>query len=888
MSIMNFTDKDEIMEQPFKPSSRKQSAQGMVEFALVLPILLMLSLGIMEVGRLMAFYTSALTASREGARVGAAAGQDDSYVYNYQNCTLIREQALRVGLFAGMSEGDIQIHYDHGPDFEGSPFGNCAVGGLGPTDLDLGDRIVVQATAVWEPIVPLVPLQPITLNAISRRTILKDVGVEGPPPELEGPEVSFSTSYLGECIENTACVKTLYVQLSQVWHEDVFVTISTRGRARRGIDYTVGPYPSIRVPALTTSASITITVLDDTLYEGEGEDVTIYMVGATNARIVGNTLASMYIIDDDPKPIVSFIYPPTPSAQSKEEGDSGTTPVAVQARLNTLSGLPVAVQYRAIGGTATYGEDYTINTDWIIIPAGSLYSSPQDVHINLLGDNWYEHHETVLLEMYNPVDADLHHDPTYLHHILTILNDDDKPEVFFLPEAQAGSESVGTLGVEVWLSHPSQVDTPVSYSIGGTATRNADYTIPSSPLTIPAGEVTRPITITLIQDQDDAETEETVILSITNVGPDALIGSPSVHTATITEDVVPPTIWFAPATQTVPESVGRIYLRVRLSVPFAQPINLAYTFSGSSQGDGVDYTNLRPNPMEIPPNVTEYSIILDIHDDNVFEATENIVVTMVQPVNAVLGDPHVHTVMVTDNEPPPTVFFTSAAQTAVEGDGTVAITAQLSSYVTTNVLVPFTLHTDTTATPGVDFTISASPLTIPAGSLSADILVNIIDDTVLNEPKEYIVVTMGTPSNAQKAVPDTHTITLVDNDACPTLTTLAVYTAGTKMSTYINHTSQGAMNVTIDEIAVGWVTGGGQSLRTIYYDTSKIFDRNMNNSPTLIPSQQPWVTGADRTVPANASMKLFEIHFAKQTSSGRYSLYMRFSNGCNITLSKDL
>ena len=46
-------------------------AQAIVEFAIVLPILLMLLVGIFEVGRLIFMYAAVTNASREAARYGS-------------------------------------------------------------------------------------------------------------------------------------------------------------------------------------------------------------------------------------------------------------------------------------------------------------------------------------------------------------------------------------------------------------------------------------------------------------------------------------------------------------------------------------------------------------------------------------------------------------------------------------------------------------------------------------------------------------------------------------------------------------------------------------------------------------------------------------------------
>ncbi|RPJ42904.1 MAG: hypothetical protein EHM21_12225, partial [Chloroflexi bacterium] len=103
-----------------------QTAQGMVEFALVLPLLLLLILGIFAFGHLFFVYSSVVSASREAARWGAAVGEAPSSFPRYQDCASIRAAAVRVGSFAGVNATDldladpvdagVSIDFDHGPD----------------------------------------------------------------------------------------------------------------------------------------------------------------------------------------------------------------------------------------------------------------------------------------------------------------------------------------------------------------------------------------------------------------------------------------------------------------------------------------------------------------------------------------------------------------------------------------------------------------------------------------------------------------------------------------------------------------------------------------------------------------------------------------------------
>ena len=69
-------------------TKRSQAAQGMVEFALVLPILLLILLGIIAFGHLFFVYSFTVASSREAARWGAAAGKTDSGLFRCAACRI--------------------------------------------------------------------------------------------------------------------------------------------------------------------------------------------------------------------------------------------------------------------------------------------------------------------------------------------------------------------------------------------------------------------------------------------------------------------------------------------------------------------------------------------------------------------------------------------------------------------------------------------------------------------------------------------------------------------------------------------------------------------------------------------------------------------------------
>src|SRR4026208_348401 len=89
--------------------------QAIVEFAIALPILMALLVGILEVGRMIFIYSAVTNASREAVRYASAVGLDDSGNAKYQYCDGIRKMARRAAYFLNLADSDILIAYDNGP-----------------------------------------------------------------------------------------------------------------------------------------------------------------------------------------------------------------------------------------------------------------------------------------------------------------------------------------------------------------------------------------------------------------------------------------------------------------------------------------------------------------------------------------------------------------------------------------------------------------------------------------------------------------------------------------------------------------------------------------------------------------------------------------------------
>lgn len=152
-----------------------QRGQGIVEFAIMLPALLLLILGIIEFGRLMVALSAVSSASREAARYGASSGDNGSGVVHFRDCAGMRDAVDRLNLF---NDPVVTIEYDLDGPGGLDPVPYCPVGILFENvSLDLGSQITVTVATIYEPMIPILDFPPIPVVSKTSRTLLMNVYV---------------------------------------------------------------------------------------------------------------------------------------------------------------------------------------------------------------------------------------------------------------------------------------------------------------------------------------------------------------------------------------------------------------------------------------------------------------------------------------------------------------------------------------------------------------------------------------------------------------------------------------------------------------------------------------------------------------------------------------
>ena len=186
--------KGEIMGRFVRKIKNKQYGQAMAEFALTIPVFLLLIFGVIELSRFFLVYSSVFTASREASRFASSVGEEGGNK-NYLNCNEIAQRAVFSGNFGGVQLDDITISYESTP---GVIVASCPDVNFGsvPIDLDkdcsiedcyyepvLGHRIIVEIVTDFDSLLGIVPDLPV--RATNGRTIMMPIGIEKTPEPID-------------------------------------------------------------------------------------------------------------------------------------------------------------------------------------------------------------------------------------------------------------------------------------------------------------------------------------------------------------------------------------------------------------------------------------------------------------------------------------------------------------------------------------------------------------------------------------------------------------------------------------------------------------------------------------------------------------------------------
>ncbi len=560
------------------------------------------------------------------------------------------------------------------------------------------------------------------------------------------PTVSINSPSLAEAGGNMPFTLTLSGPSAYTLTLDI---TTSSGTATNGIDYTATSWISFTFLPGETSKQATVSITDDTTYEGN-ETFTNTISNLSANLNPGTLVGTGTIIDDDPIPTMSIDSPP-----AVDEG-AGTLTFTVSLS-NPSAVTPISAVVNTADGTATAPADYTaVVAGAVNFPA---LSTSQTVVVTIAEDAWDEADETFTATLSGLVGAL----PGTLVGTGTISDNDATPQITLSdPVASVNEFGAPTLTFAANLDVTSSfVVTADCATADGSALAGQDYTaIAVGPcLSFPAG-TTGPQNI-VVNVLDDALWEPGG-----NQTFDVNLSSPinatifdGTGTGTIIDNEAAPTMTINSPTQS--EGTTPMDFTVSLTGAADTAITVDYTTADGTAVAPEDYT-AATSTLSIPALALGGTISVPLIDDLIDEDNQTFTVTLSNalPAGVVIGGGGVGTGTITDNDASPTVDINSP--TVDEAAGTMTFTLTLTGQ-TQRAGTQVTVATaDGTALQPGDYT-AVAPTVVPFAfpATTATVNVTIIDDSD-DELDETLALNLSAPVNLVAGTNGTGTIT--DND----------------------------------------------------------------------------------------------------------------------------
>jgi len=375
--------------------------------------------------------------------------------------------------------------------------------------------------------------------------------------------------------------------LNEISGRDVIVNLTYSGTAEAGVDYTI--QDTILIEANKIFAQIPLTIEQDNTDEVTEETLTIDVDSVTNGAEVTSQQLELSIEDGDEPPQVSFLI----ASRSVSEAVAS---VDVDVTLDVASALTVTVPYTVSGSAAGGNVDHNLGNGSFSFTPGQTAGKKTVV---IQDDALAESDEDIIITLGVPTNASTTDSITV--HTVTITNND----------YTVGGTIAGLTGTGFVLSNGTDVLPGISGSsfvFNGTLNTGDDYQV----------NITR---------QPNGQ-----FCTVGNA-------SGSVTNANVTSVVIscdPITVNFSSAAQRVLESVGSVMITATLSAPNVTNSSVRYSVSGTATAGGVDH-NLGVITVNFGVGQTEVISVFNVQDDLLAEADETIMVTMITPVNLVVG-----------------------------------------------------------------------------------------------------------------------------------------------------------------------------------------------------------------------------------------------------------
>jgi Calx-beta domain len=545
----------------------------------------------------------------------------------------------------------------------------------------------------------------------------------------------------------------------------------TGGTATSPANYSFTSPTTVSFAAKQTTATVDVTINDDTTFSGANKTIVFSLTAAGNPT----RTATLTILDNDGPGTIDF---DSANYNVVEGAGLATISVTRHSATNLVETVDYATVARPAGaGNATAGVDYMTSS-------GTLTFQPDEMtktfQVPILDDSLSEGNELINLSLSNPNNLTTAGTPNLgpnasLPATLTIVDDDSTYS--FSNDLYAVAETVasGVATITVNRGGATNLPSSVYYSTSdGTATQPGDYTATSGTLNFAAGEAQKTFDVPIVNDGTPEPTESVNLSLAQSSAPGALVLATS--TLNIQDNDSPQaTVQLSDATYSVNEGDGNLAVTVTLSHAMDGDVTVALstddTGSFTATG-GSDFTAQTNTPITFvgktndPNHVGETSktVQIPIADDQEVEGDETFGLVLSNPTGATLDTPSTATATIHDNDLAGDFEFTALRYDAAESSVQATITVRRVGGSTGPASVDYSTSDGTAIAPG-DYTPVSGTLQFADGETQKTFVVPITWDGRA-EGDETVNLELDNPSaNSDLATNSASVLHIADDGA---------------------------------------------------------------------------------------------------------------------------
>ena len=362
-----------------------------------------------------------------------------------------------------------------------------------------------------------------------------------------------------------------HIALGTAMSRDLTLTLRTEdGSALAGEDY-LAAERTLTIEAGSADAFFFVSLIADEQREPD-ESFSLSLVAATGGSIAPVAPAVGTIVNDDDR--LRYSVYPSPAIEGDETLNIEIEPRDVHE--------PAVLRYETRDATATAGADYETVRGELSIAAGER---SYFISIPLLDDDEVEGSERLELLLSEEGQAE----PLVFGAVL--LDDETAPSWRIISDPTLSyrvPEAAGVFEYVLLVSPPSHEPITIEYStVDGSAAQPADYLESSGTLTIPAGQSSASIQLSIVSDEQ-VEDEESFELTATSLSKMAHVGT--LHPVTIIDDDGAGAQTIEDVEARAREGDANLSFEVTLSRPASRALTLSFATQDGTAVAGSDYT----------------------------------------------------------------------------------------------------------------------------------------------------------------------------------------------------------------------------------------------------------------------------------------------------------